>query len=238
MAYGVDIEPENWTPIRNQVFTDILSTLEKRHSAALYLYLYDRAYHSPSKRIPATVAELARQTGIDARTANKCLAELLEQGLIRQVRQGVKRSKAKTRRPVWAVPLATIDLREGNWTPIPRNLICKYLPAYPNAVLLLVLGYHQHMKRLNFCWVGVTTLSKRLNWRATRIRDSLRYMFDKENWRSLHPELPWPLWCEIVKNKEGQPRRHFRVRAIEYEGKGKNAVMRLSKSFRMAFDLL
>src|ERR1019366_9840653 len=101
MAYGVDIEPENWTPIQNHVFADSLSSLEKRHSAALYLYLYDRAYHSPSKRIPATVAELASLTGIDARTANKCLAELRQKELIRQVRQGIKHSKAKTRRPVW-----------------------------------------------------------------------------------------------------------------------------------------
>jgi hypothetical protein len=238
MAYGVDIEPGDWTPIRNQVFTDILGDLKGRHAAALYLYLYDWAYHSPSKSIVATVAELARLTGIDARTANKCLAELRQLELIRQVRQGIKHSKAKTRRPVWKVPLAPVDLREGNWTPVPRNLVREYFPAYPNAVLLPLLIFYQHMNRQKFCWVGVTTLRKRLNWCATRVRDSLCYMFDEKNWRSLHPDLPWPLRRKIVINKEGQRRRRFSVLAIEYEGSGKTAKMRLSKSFRMAFDLL
>jgi hypothetical protein len=39
-------------------------------------------------------------------------------------------------------------------------------------------------------------------------------------------------------NKEGQRSRRFSVLAIEYEGSGKKAKMRLSKAFRWAFDLL
>jgi hypothetical protein len=197
MIPGIEIEPEYLTPIRNEVFTEILKTLEERCSAALFLVMYDQAYHSRSRLLAATVAQLARLTGIDARTVTKCLDELLQQKLVRQVREGVNRSK--TRRPVWKVPSATIDpKREGNWTPVPRNLILNYVPAYRNAVLLPLLIFYQHMNRQNFCWVGVTTLKKRLNWRATRVRDSLRYMFEKENWRSLHPDLPWPLRCKIV----------------------------------------
>jgi hypothetical protein len=233
-----DNRREDLTPVQNRVFADILGDLEERHSAAVYLCLYDRTYHSPSRLIGASVAQVSRMTGIDARTAQKCLAELQEQGLISQVRQGVKRSKTKTRRPVWEVPLVAFDLSEGNWTPIPRNLICKYLPAYRNAVLLPLLIYYQNMSKQDFCWVGVKTLSKRLNWSATRVGESLRYLCDKENWRSLHPDLPWPLRCKVVTNKEGQRRRRFSVLAIEYEGSGRKAVMQFSKSFRMAFDML
>ena len=236
MIPGIEIEPEAWTPIRNEVFTEILRTLEERCSAALFLVMYDRAYHSRSRLLAATVAQLARLTGIDARTVTKCLDELLQQKLVRQVGKGVNRSK--TRRPVWKVPSATIDpKREGNWTPVPRNLILNYVPAYRNAVLLPLLIYHQNMNKLNYCWVGVPALSKRLKWSETRVNESLRYMYDKENWRSLHPDLPWPLRCKVVR-QNGQSRRRFSVLAIEYEGSGKKAKMRLSKAFRWAFDLL
>lgn len=238
MIPSINIEPGDWTPIRNEVFTESFRTLEGRSAAALFLIMYDWAYHSPSKSVAATNAELARLTGISPRTAKKCLAELRRKKLIVKIRKGIKRSKAKTGRPVWAVPLAPIDLQEGNWTPIPRNLIRNYLREYPNAALLPLLIHYQNIKKLNFCWVGVTTLSKRLGWSATRVNESLRYMVDKENWRSLHPDLPLPLKCEPVTNKEGQRRRRFTVLAIKYEGSGKKAKMRLSRRFRMAFELV
>jgi hypothetical protein len=236
MKYKIEIPKADWTPVRNQVFEDDLRDLKGRHSAALYLCLYDRVYQSPSRRFAATRSELSRLTGIDIRTLESCLAELRGQGLIRQAQRGVKRSRSQ--RPVWEVPLASGDLREGNWTPIPSNLILKYIPAYRNAVLLPLLVYYQNMKKLNYCWVGVPKLSAQLNWSETRVRDSLRYMFDKENWLSLHPDLPWPLRCETVTTREGQRSRRFTVRGIRYEEEEEATVMRLSTSFRRAFEMV
>jgi hypothetical protein len=97
-----------------------------------------------------------------------------------------------------------------------------------------MLLYHQHMSWLNDCWVGVTTLRKRLNWSATRVRDSLRAMFDKNRWYELHPTLQRPLKCELVKNTNAnakRPRRRFTVRAVYYDGTGKNRILRISKAF-------
>ena len=235
MKYLVDIPEADWTAVLNQVFEEELRDLKQRHSAALYLHLYDWAYHRPSGSIRATVAQISRRSGIDHRVVKKCMTELTKNGLIRRVGKGVKRSRTET--DEWDVPLASVDLREGNWTPVPRNLIRKYA-AYPNSVLLPLLIYFQNKSKRNYCWVGVPKLSALLNWSETRVRDSLRNMFNKEDWLSRHPELPWPLQCEIVKTQEGQNRRQFRVRAIQYDGEGRKAVMRLSTSFRRAFDMI
>ena len=67
-----------WTPVRIEVFTDLLGTLNSKHSALVYLSLYDRAWHSSSRQVSATVAELARSMGLDAQTMSKCLQELEE----------------------------------------------------------------------------------------------------------------------------------------------------------------
>ena len=77
------------------------------------------------------------------------------------------------------------------------GLIQKYLPANPNTVLLPVLLSYQHMSWLNYSWVGVATLSKRLNWSGSRVRDSLRNMFDEDIWYS-RSRLQWPLRCKVV----------------------------------------
>lgn len=232
-----DIYKTDWTPIRNRVFEEELRDLKRRHSAALFLHLYDRAYHSRSRRISTTVAQLSEQTGFDYRTVQKCMTDIVKQGLIRQVSKGVKRSR--TEKDVWEVPLASVDLREGRWVPIPCNLIQKYVREYPNAAVLLpLLLYFQNKSKLNYCWVGVPKLATLLKWSETRVRDSLAYMFNQKDWRSLHPDLPWPLQCKVVKTRDGQRRRQFTVRAIEYDGEGQKAVMRLSKEFRKAFDMI
>jgi hypothetical protein len=166
---------------------------------------------------------------MDERVVKKCLAELLRKELIRKIRSGVRRSRIN--KDLWTVPLAVVDLKQDSWTPIPRVLIQKYLPADPNTVLLPLLLYYQHMNWLNYSWVGVRTLSKRLNWSASRVRDSLRSMFDQDAWYSQN-ELQWPLRCRVVKNEKGERRRRFRVRAVHYYQTGKKRFVRLSAAFR------
>jgi hypothetical protein len=232
MSYRVQIPKAQWTPFRNEVFAEKLGDLEENRAAALYVFLYDRAYHRPSKAVATTVRELSRWLNMDPRVVQKCLHELSKNGLIRKIRSGVPRSRIN--KDVWKVPLSAVDLKEDSWTPIPRVLIQKYLPADPNAVLLPVLLYHQHLSWNNYCWVGVTTIRKRLNWSASRVRDSLRSMFDENAWYSLHPDLQWPLRRILVKNDKGERRRHFKVRAVHYDRTGKKPFIRLSAAFQNA----
>jgi hypothetical protein len=174
----IRIPKKEWTPFRNQIFTEELGDLKEKHAAQLYFYLYDKAYHTPSGTIGATRAQLSRWTNFDVRVVTKCLSELQSRGLIELVRGGVLHSRM--RKDCWEVPLATFILKDEKWTPIPRVLIREYLPAYPNSVLLPVLLSYQHLNWINHSWVGVAKLSKRLGWSATRVRESLRTMSDKE----------------------------------------------------------
>src|ERR1700730_589179 len=173
MNHRVQIPRQHWTPFRNEVFAEKLGELKHNRAAALYLFLYDKAYHQPSKSVSATLHQLSAWLNIDERVIRKCLEELREEGLIRRVREGVPRSR--TNLDSWQVPLASFDLSAQQWTPIPRVLIQKYMPAFTGAPLLPMLLYHQHLSWNNFCWVGVTTLSKRLNWSATRVNGLSAY---------------------------------------------------------------
>jgi hypothetical protein len=235
MACGVNIGAKEWTPFRNQIFEEVLTTLEGRHSAAVYLWLYDSAYHQATGSAAVTMAEIARALKVDPRTVKNCLVELSQQDLIRLRRKGIKRSKRQ--KPVWGVPMASFNIAEGSWTPVPRILIARYLPASTDAVLLPLLLYYQNMRRMDFCWTGVKTLSKRLNWSPTTVRVALRNMFDAGKWNDRHPGLPRPLQCKVI-NENGKPRRRFSVRAIFYVRTGKNPIMQVSPIFRRAFELL
>jgi hypothetical protein len=166
MSQRVQIPARDWTPFRNEVFKEALGELKEKRAAALYLFLYDKAYHQPSKRVTASLRQLSDWMNMDERVVKDCLAELRARGLIRRVVAGTPRSSVNL--DVWRIPLATFELSQEQWTPVPRVLIRKYLPAFPGSALLPVLLYYQHLSWNNFCWVGVTTLSKRLNWSAKR----------------------------------------------------------------------
>ena len=232
MGDRVQIPAKRWTPFRNEVFKEALGELEENGAAALYLRLYDKAYHRPSKGVAATLRQLSDWMNMDERVVKKCLAELRAKGLIRRVLAGIPRSSVNL--DVWEIPLANFDLTQEPWTPVPRVLIQKYLPAFTGSPLLPMLLYHQHMSWNNFCWPGVTTLSKRLNWSATRVNDSLRTMFDKDTWYSRYPELPRPLRCIPVRTN-GKWRRRFKVRAVYYDRSGRKPTVRMSRAFQKAF---
>jgi hypothetical protein len=124
MSYRVQIPKEQWTPFRNEVFAKELGNLEEKRAAALYLFLYDRAYNRPSNAVAVTVRQLSSLLNMDERVIKKCLAELRRKELIRKIRSGVRRSRIN--KDVWKVPLAEVDLKKDSWTPIPRVLTPRY----------------------------------------------------------------------------------------------------------------
>lgn len=227
-----------WTPVRNEVFAEVLGTLKSNNSALVYLSLYDWAWHSNSKQVSATVAELARATGLDARTVTKCLRELDDRNLIDLVDDGVPRSQIQ--KPCWQVPLVEFRLKDRKWTPIPRFLITSYCRVFPNAVLLVVLLYYQHMTWNNFCWLGVKTLSERTGWSRSRVRRALRQMNSSNRWkRQTSGDLPVPLKITSVNQ-----RRRYRVLAAFYteiqrtfRGKKFPKVVIVPRAFRRRFGL-
>ena len=227
-----------WTPVRNEVFADLLGSLKNNNSALVYLSLYDWAWHSSAKQVSATVAELARATRLDARTVTKCLQELENRNLIDLVDDGVLRSQIN--KPCWQVPLVEFQLKNQKWTPIPRFLITNYCRAFPNAVLLVVLLYFQHMSWNNFCWVGVKTLSERIGWSRSRVRRALRLMNNPNRWKQqTSGALPVPLKITT----ENQWRR-YRVLAVFYteiqrtfRGKKYPKVVIVPRAYRQRFGL-
>ncbi len=232
------IEYRFWTPFRNEVFTDILGSLENNNAALVYLSLYDRAWHSNARQVSATVAQLSKSMGLDARTLTKCLRELETRNLIDRVDSGILRSQ--TKKPCWQVPMAQFRLQNQKWTPIPRFLITDYFPTFPNAVLLVVLLYYQHMSWNNFCWAGVKTLSERIGWSRSRVRRALRLMNNRNRWeRQTSGDLPVPLKITTVNE-----RRRYRVLAVFYteiekkfRGKQFPKVVIVAPSFRRRFGL-
>lgn len=229
------IPEKRWTPVSNVLLDTILPELQQRHSALLLLVLYDRAWHSASKRAIASLADLQNSTGLDGRTIAKCLTELEDEKLIRRIRSGVLRSRENL--PCWRVPSIDFRLNQGDWTPVPRFLIRRYLRAYSNSVLLIVLLRIQHLRWLNESWVGVTKLCERTGWSAMRVRRALGVMRSKNQWRTRAEDLPLPLGVSTLGG-----RRRYRVLAVWYETapkKGRRTkasrVMKIAKDFRERF---
>lgn len=215
-----------WIPFRNEIFEQF-GKLKERNAAAVYAVLYDRAFHSRTGAVRASFSDIARWTNLEARSVKKCLAELLDRKLVR---------KSKSRKRTWKVPLAKFDLRNGDWTPVPRLLIREYIACYPNAVLLLLILRIQSRKQLNYCWATSKGLGEMINWSESRTRTAMQVMSDDDKWKARNSDIPRPLsWW---KHRETEEWRH-RVRAIRYvKGTTENQwYVRLSTLFGEAFNL-
>jgi hypothetical protein len=212
------IPPESWTPIQTDVFVEVLPYLHQKRAALLYFVLYDRARHSPTGLVAASVAELARWSDLNVRTVNNCLTELRENKFVLRKKTGTKHSRIH--KPCWFVPLAKFSPSTASWVPVPRFLIRRYCQRYPGAVILLVLLRHQHIHWLNHCWPGVYRLGKILDWSPSRVRNALHTMGYEGPWKRQQTGLPRPLEITWRTNPRGESRRHFRVLAIRYN-KGK-----------------
>jgi hypothetical protein len=230
--YRIQIPSTRWTPLRRYVINNVFQRLREKRAALAYIILYDRAWHNEN-RVSATITELSRWTGMNERTAVKCIEELEEKGLIVRIQPGVAHSHVNV--PCWRVPLSEFALGEREWTPVPRFVITRYLPAFPNAVLLVVILHYQHIGWENKCWAGVRTLCRRTGWSEIRVRRALRIMGHEGIWKKQGINLPWPM--EINYSQDGRKRR-YRVRAVLYKRVPQGfAVVEVSSEFRKKFEI-
>ncbi|HXJ89473.1 MAG TPA: helix-turn-helix domain-containing protein [Candidatus Binatia bacterium] len=225
----VRIPDDEWTAFRNEIMEVWFRRLKEKSAAAVFTVLYDLAYHNRDSYVKGSFSDLSEWTGLDTRTVKKCLRELRQLKLIR---------KSKSRKRTWKVPLANVDLGDGNWTAVPRLLIQHYIPVYHKAVLLLSILRIHCLKWKNYCWARTETLGKKMGWGETRTRYAMTEMSSVEKWKAKRTrrDLPHPLsWWKSEKSGYWQ----YRVRAVRYERRTKKSkpTVRLSSHFSKAFDI-
>jgi hypothetical protein len=228
---------KHWTPIRKNVFEEVLPTLAQPLPQALYLQLYDRVWHSPSKRVEATLSDFSRWTGADARTLKSCVELLCRENFLACLGRG--RSKSRTRKPRWRVPLAEFDLSATGtpWTPVPRFFIAEYFRAFRPSVILTILQWYQHINWRDDTWVGIARLRERTGWTRRSVYDALRTLGKQREWERISQNLPRPL--EISQTPQ-QRTWHFRVLAVAYEQKkrrNQRSTVNLTPEFARHFGI-
>jgi hypothetical protein len=217
--------PKSWTAVRHEIFEDVLPHIPTTLGQIIYLLLCDATWHSygDEKSTNASIAQLSRWTNSDWRSVKKCLIDLMQRNFVQCLSRG--KSRSRSNRPRWVVPLAQFDIKQRSWTPVPRFLIRDYPRFYQNAILLVVLLWIQDWSPRNDCWAGVTFLAKHTGWSKRKIYQAEYILGHKEKWESLGKAAhdpgagvvtppPWSL--EIFYNPE-RTVRHFKVRAVIYE---------------------
>jgi len=234
--YRVRISEDHWTPFRNEIFENWPGDLRQRDAAAFYALMYDRAFHRSSPIVKATLTDLSEWSRLEPHVVRACLKELNEKQLIHAEKGSLYDA---TRKHLWGVPLATVDLKLGWWTPVPRFLIHEYIPAYPNSVLLLLLLHYQHSNWIDSCWSGALRLSKQIGWPEDRVRRALNTMSIPAEWKALGTHLPTPLARSSEFNPDyGRNVTLYRVRAVRYEKLAEQpATVRLRKFVRKKFNV-
>jgi hypothetical protein len=228
------ISPQYWTALSTSAFEKVLPCLRGRHTARVYLFLYQACWRKRRKNFRASFKTLAELTGLDYRTVEGCVRELELKRFIIRTSKGVLHSNKHL--PVWRVPAAEFSMSRQGWVPVPNFIITDYMRADSSCTLLPLLLYYQNMQKLNDCWPSVWTLSAMLHWKERRVYDALKLTKDK-NWKKLHPNLPTPLHVEW-RHKKGAviPIRHFQVRAVRYErDEKKTPFLTLDKEFSEIF---
>ncbi len=217
-----------WTPFRNEILNGRLQTLKEKNAAAVYVVLYDRAHHNRVPEVKASYTDIAKWAGLDPRVVKDCVRELRHRNLIH---------KSKSRRHVWKVPLAKLDLKNGNFTPVPRILIQKYIPVYHNAVLLLQVLRTQSMQWCDFGWASTRTLGQKMGWSETRARYAMMVLSSDKKWEALETGLPRPgSWWKSKRTGKW----HYHVRAVRYESrptKRSQPTVRLRHEFAKEFGV-
>jgi hypothetical protein len=178
--------------------------------------------------------DLAKRTGFELEDLESCINELMDKGLIRYKRGS---REGKHTKPKWTIPLARPNLTKGNWTPVPRFIAQKYIPAYPDSVLLLPLLLYQNLYRKNEVFTGIPKLSKHLGWSERRVRRSLSTMSDRLLWEKLRTGLKRPLTREVRLVKKSQL-EHYHVRAVVYEETDEEVpIVRIARTFARKFKI-
>jgi hypothetical protein len=239
LKWRIWIAPGDWTPVHRDVFTDVFPALRQKRAAVLYAVLYDRVRHNDFRAVRASVAQLARWSGLNERTVKKCITELREHKFILRKKHGTKHSY--TDKPLWRVPLTEFNPKFVSWVPVPRFIITRYCSHFFGCVLLLGLLRYQHVGWRNDCWVGVPRLSKDFGWSQTTVRELLRTMFRDDLWKPRGTGLPRPLDMVWQPSKDGGERRRFRVLAVWYDRKSTRGrgycTFRVSSAFSRRFHI-
>jgi hypothetical protein len=241
MKYGVHHEREqrifypanSWMPVQSAVLRKVFPKLRQHRAAHLYMAMYERATRVGPREFAMNLRELSELIECDPRTVRKCIVELCQKGFIDMVHKGgAKRSR--TDKPRFRVPLSESELAGGEWFPIPRFLVTKYMQAFPGSLLLIILISFQHIEWNDHCWVGVSALRRIIRWKPRTIYSALNLMGHKHRWEKFGTDLPWPLEIRYSTNWE---RRHFSVRVVQYylPPGHRHRVVGLSKEFETHF---
>jgi hypothetical protein len=224
-----------WTPFRDELFTNWLADFRENDSVAIYALLYDRACHNSDGSVRATLDDLAEWSGLDLHDVEACTKELRNKRLIKCHR---KRADGKRRPPQkWTVPLAGPELNKTGWTPVPRFIFQKYIPAYRDSVLLLLLLRYQNWYRQNYVYPGLRKLTDGFGWTKSRTVNAIMTMSDSKRWKNLKTGLLRPLTAQL------QPvgkvsLMHFHVRAVVYEDSAEEfPIVRVAKTFARKFNI-
>jgi hypothetical protein len=225
-----------WTPIRREVFEEVLPQLQIGRAALIYFVLYMRGWRAPAREVTANIADMARWTGLDPRTINRCVGDLVAKGVVRRVRGGHPRSR--TEKPVWKVPLTEFNFKsQGPWVPVPRFIVDRYCRANSGAVLLPVILWHQHLGWRDWCWPGTKRLAMLMNWSKRRVYAALATMGRHQEWEKLGTGLPQPLEIKYRPGTAGGWIRHLHVRAVRYGITSGRRTVRLDPEFAQYFKI-
>ena len=227
----------NWIPVQNAVFEEVLPRLQEKRTGHLYLAMYNLAHRSLGGEFNACLSDLAGLIKCDERTARKCIVELVRSKFV-VMTQWDGTSRSRSHKPSFQVPLANKSLTEGGWTPLPRFFITHYLPILPGSLLLPIFLYHQHMSWKNDCWPGATRLVHLTNWSKRTVYQAIRLMGHGSPWAALNNGLPQPLSISYRRSKDGSEVRHFSIRAVNYykARRKKHIVVALTDEFRQRFE--
>lgn len=242
MVHRVHIPARNFTPFPTQAI-EMLWNLRRRHSALVYLVMYHYAAHRKSKRLRASMTQLAKWTGLDYRTVEGCVRELELKRFIKRRYRGTLHSREDL--PIWVIPALKFDMSSDGWVPVPSFIVTRYLPAYPGCVLLVFFLYYQNMRKKNYCWPNVSTLSSMTGWFSERrVYDAISIMSDQSKWEKLGTALPHPLDIRWEHDhKTNAAFRCYSVRAVNYvlgktkSGKRNKPELYLSVGFSRFFDV-
>ena len=211
-------------------FRRLIPRMNKPHLQIVYCLLYSACFHKEKKMAKLSVMDISRRTGIDWRTVQWDLFWLEQSQYIKEEREGRSRSRTSAGKSLWSVPLAVFDMKTQHFTPVPKFIVEKYVPAYPRAILLPMLQYVFQWRRRGGYWV--THVQKTTGWPLRTIYRALRVMGNDNKWETQTGTgfegercLPYPL--EVGEQK-------FRLRYLDFRGFGGRSVY-LTREFAEYF---
>jgi len=211
-------------------FRRLIPRMNKPHLQIVYCLLYSACFHKAKKMARLSVMDIARGTGIDWRTVQWDLFWLEQSQYIEEEEEGRSRSRTSAGKSLWSVPLAVFDMKRQHFTPVPKFIVEKYVPAYPRAILLPVLQYVLQWRRRGGYWA--THVQETTGWPLRTIYRALEVMGNFNKWNTQtgtgfegERSLPYPVEVEEQK---------LRLRYLDFRGFGGRSVY-LTREFAEYF---